>query len=131
MKLNTYRSIRLIALSWAIAVLLGALGAHFLKSQLSPESLDSFHVGLRYHFYFNIASLLIILIGKQLEIKRISLILSIMSVGTILFSGSIYLLSTKELTGLTVSVLGPVTPLGGLLIIMSWLMLFFNLKVKK
>ncbi len=125
-----HKVIRANAISWIIAVSFGALGAHFLKNHLSPDALDSFQVGLRYHFYFNIASLLIILLQTQIEIPRISLVLRLMTAGTLLFSGSIYLLSTSDLTGLSVRFLGPVTPIGGMLIIFSWILLFFSTKPK-
>ncbi len=130
MNLSISNAIRVIALSWVVAVSFGALGAHFLKAHLTPDSLESFQVGLRYHFYFNIASLLLILIHSQLGIQRISTVLKLMSIGTLLFSGSIYLLSTSSLTGLSVSFLGPVTPIGGLLLIISWFLLFMNVKSK-
>ncbi len=130
MNFSSYNAIRAIALSWVIAVSLGALGAHFLKDQLNLQSFESFQVGLRYHFYFNIASLLVILLQSQIEIKRISIILKLMSFGTLLFSGSIYLLSTTALTDLPVRFLGPVTPIGGLLIISSWFLFFFSIKPK-
>jgi uncharacterized membrane protein YgdD (TMEM256/DUF423 family) len=112
----------------AIAVALGALGAHTLKGSLSPESLASFETGVRYHIIHSLA--LLILSGITIHHKRKKLIFRMMFYGMLLFSGSIYLLSTRSLfsVGEYFSALGPVTPLGGLMLISSWLILAFGLK---
>lgn len=127
MQITKITSIKMIALSWAISVSLGALGAHFLKEHLTADALASFHVGLRYHFYFNIAALLLIVLNNQFVIYKFSRILLFMGIGTALFSGSIYLLSTSSLWGIDFKFLGPVTPIGGVLIIVSWILLFVNI----
>mgnify|MGYP001385637582 CR=1 FL=1 len=106
----------------AIAVSLGALGSHFLKARLTNEELSSFEVGVRYLIYHALAILLINSISSiQSESKDIfiKLVLS----GVFLFSGSIFLLSTKQLHGWSVKTLGPITPLGGVLIISAWIYL--------
>lgn len=107
------------------AVILGAFGAHFLKEKLLAEQLDSFKTGVFYQF---VHALLLLFIGFQVE-KSAGLWLTSSSylviIGIAFFSGSIYLLSTKDLLGIqSFKWLGPVTPLGGLLMILSWFSLF-------
>ncbi|MBA22014.1 MAG: hypothetical protein CMP52_01530 [Flavobacteriales bacterium] len=106
----------------AIAVSLGALGSHFLKARLTNEALDSFEVGVRYLMYHALA---IILINNITYIQSESkdIFVKLVLAGVFLFSGSIFLLSTKQLHGLPVKYLGPVTPTGGVLIISAWVYL--------
>lgn len=107
----------------ALAVGLGALGAHFLKAELSVDSLASFETGVRYHFFHGLA--LMVVLCLPLPYKSIKGAWLAMAVGMIMFSFSIYGLSTCSLFGLEGSMrwLGPVTPLGGVLLISSWLWL--------
>jgi uncharacterized membrane protein YgdD (TMEM256/DUF423 family) len=119
---------QIAAISMAIAVALGALGAHTLKDILSPESLASFETGVRYHTIHSLA--LLLLSGITFHHRRKNLIFSTMFYGMLMFSGSIYLLSTRSLfsIGEQFSILGPVTPIGGLMLMSSWLILAFGLK---
>ncbi len=106
-----------IAILGALAVALGALGAHALKDVLDASSLSSYKTAVLYHLFHSIA-LLALTRGKY---KRITAQLWLW--GIVLFSGSIYLLATDELMEITLSFLGPITPLGGLLLIGGWLSL--------
>lgn len=130
--MNTVKYVKQIALSWAICISIGALGAHWLKTQLSPDRLESFETGSRYHFYSNIALLFLVFIENHFEVKHFNRIYQLMMTGMMLFSGSIYILATKEVHGLAfVKFLGPITPIGGILLILSWILLFKNIKTKK
>jgi uncharacterized membrane protein YgdD (TMEM256/DUF423 family) len=123
-----YKLIRLAALSGAVAVILGALGAHQLKTMLSASSLDSFDKGVKYQMYHTLLLLIMAFSYKpeiEKEIKQIAIFLIL---GISLFSFSIYLLSTQSITGFDFSFLGPITPLGGLALITAWLLLAFNAK---
>ena len=102
-----------------LAVILGVLGSHALKEILSPEQLDSFTIGLRYQMT-HVLLLLIILLTSYFEesVKHTSFWLTV--VGMLLFSGSIYLLNMQQLLGVKLSFLGPVTPIGGLILIGNW-----------
>ncbi len=116
--------IRIGAFSGAIAVLLGAFGAHTLKNILEPLQLQSFETGVRYQFYHTLA----IIFCGILYIKRPARIMRLAAgsflAGIVLFSGSIYMLSTRQITGFEqVMWLGPVTPIGGLMFIAGWVML--------
>lgn len=103
-----------------IAVILGALGAHALEDLISASQLNSFNTGVRYQIYH--AILLIVLgVSNIAETKSLKTILNLFTIGTCVFSFSIYLLSTKDLTGLSLGfILGPITPIGGLLLITAW-----------
>lgn len=106
----------------AISVILGALGAHALEKVLSAESLESFNTGVRYQAWHSIALLAISFSPENFPLKK--WIMRTWITGIILFSGSIYLLSTRALSGMDLSFLGPVTPLGGLLMILGWALVF-------
>ncbi len=107
-----------------LSVILGAFGAHALKKILSVERLESFETGVRYQMY---AAFFLLIAGYILKFDTSSQkwISILMIVGTILFSFSIYGLSLQDYLGANLKFLGPVTPLGGLCMIVSWLMLMF------
>lgn len=107
-----------------LSVILGAFGAHALKKILSVERLESFETGVRYQMY---AALFLLIAGSILKFDTSSQkwISILMIVGTILFSFSIYGLSLQDHFGLNLKFLGPITPLGGLFMILSWMMLIF------
>jgi len=114
-------------LHMAVAIALGAFGAHKLKPLLSPEHAESFQTASKYQVYHAIA-LLIIFSGNFDGIKGLKAIGWLLNVGIVLFSGSIYLLSTREITHITgIGILGPVTPLGGLCFLAGWLWLAIKL----
>lgn len=106
-----------------LAVVIGAFGAHGLKPLLTADQQQSFETGIRYQMYH--ALLLVIL--SQIEKISSRAVLNLMVIGVLLFSGSIYLLNVRgilEMEGL--SALGPVTPIGGLLLISGWIILIIN-----
>ncbi len=107
-----------------LSVILGAFGAHALKKILSVERLESFETGVRYQMY---AAFFLLIVGYILRFDTSSQkwISILMIAGTMLFSFSIYALSMQVYLGMNLKFLGPITPLGGLLMIVSWLMLIF------
>lgn len=117
--------LRMAAILGMIAVILGALGSHALKERLGSDALASFEVGVRYQM---IHALMILAIEgiSQLSEKSKRIVSRFVLIGVIAFSGSIYLLSTREITGLEVSFLGPITPIGGLFLISAWGYLIFR-----
>jgi uncharacterized membrane protein YgdD (TMEM256/DUF423 family) len=125
--MTTENSIKIAILFCLSAVILGAFGAHALKEVLSESQLSSFQTGVRYQFFHGLA-ILILSFNMNYFTKRLSSIIKIMSVGIILFSFSIYLLNIQYLIGFSMSYLGPITPIGGLLLITSWIGLFFSIK---
>ncbi|MAW96822.1 MULTISPECIES: DUF423 domain-containing protein [unclassified Leeuwenhoekiella] len=108
-----------------LAVILGAFGAHGLKESLTPEALNSFETGVRYQMYHAIL-MLVAAASFSIPEKALKALFYLLLSGTILFSGSIYLLTTKPLTGIDISVVAWVTPIGGALLIAGWALLIFN-----
>ena len=109
------------------AVMFGALGAHWLKTKLGASQLHSFETGVKYQMYHAIALLALGLVYNQYVSKTYNIAAWLMIVGTISFSFSIYMLSTRGISGLSgIKFLGPVTPLGGLLLIAAWVLLLFS-----
>ena len=125
--MSTENSIKIAILFCLSAVILGAFGAHALKEVLSESQLSSFQTGVRYQFFHGLA-ILILSFNMNYFTKRLSSLIKIMSAGIILFSFSIYLLNIQDLVGFSMSYLGPITPIGGLLLITSWIGLFFSIK---
>ena len=125
--MTTENFIKIAILFCLSAVILGAFGAHALKEMLSESQLSSFQTGVRYQFFHGL-TILILSFNMNYFTKRLSSIIKIMSAGIILFSFSIYLLNIQDLIGSSMSYLGPITPIGGLLLITSWIGLFFNTK---
>lgn len=104
------------------AIILGAFGAHTFKKLISAEKLASFEVGVRYQMY---SALALLILGFQLDFDIYAERLAIYGItaGTILFSFSIYFLSFAEYWKKNLKFLGPITPLGGLLMIIGWISL--------
>ncbi len=118
-----HKLILIAALFGALAVILGALGAHQLKTMLSASSLEAFDKGVRYQMYHALLLLIIAMLYKPSVAKEIKLIAIFIVVGICLFSFSVYLLSTQSITHINFSFLGPITPLGGLSMISAWVLL--------
>ena len=116
--------ISIAALLAFLSVALGAFGAHSLNELLTTEKLNSFETGVRYQFYHSLALLIIGLNANKLNAT--ALIGRFMLIGIVFFSFSIYLLSLQELIVINLSILGPITPIGGLLLMISWLILIFK-----
>ncbi|MFC6100092.1 DUF423 domain-containing protein [Olivibacter domesticus] len=107
-----------------IAVVLGAFGAHGLTGKISEQQLENWHTAVNYQFYHTLALLFLATFSRAKNTLIIVAYLAF-TLGILLFSGSLYLLSTRELTGITnIHILGPITPLGGLSLILGWASLF-------
>lgn len=123
-----------------LSVIIGAWAAHGIESFIPDTDPDkikkiaSFKVGVRYQFYHTFFLLFLGLIPTEYYKKLLNLIYKLILTGVILFSGSIYLLSLKSQIGLesAAKVLGPITPLGGLTLIIGWgVLILYALKLKK
>ncbi len=106
-----------------LAVAFGAFGAHALKAKISSEHLQIFETGVRYQFYHALALLLLALAFDKISSGPAHIAGYCFIAGVILFSGSIYLLATREVFGIDSwkSILGPLTPLGGLCLLSGWI----------
>lgn len=113
-----------------VSIVLGAFGAHALKKVLDADQLSSFEVGVRYMMYH---ALFLLFVGttQLLLPEQKNMIYYFTLLGTLFFSVSIFLLSTSKATGINFKYLGPITPIGGLLLIISWSMVFYYVITKK
>ncbi|MAI80531.1 MAG: hypothetical protein CL917_16420 [Deltaproteobacteria bacterium] len=107
----------LAAVSGALAVAAGAFGAHGLRDRVTPDQISAWSTAAQYHLLHSVVLLALALYALNAE-KSIRLPGSFFLVGTLLFSGSIYLLVLTSWRWL-----GPVTPLGGLLLMAGWISL--------
>ena len=113
-----------------IAVVLGAFAAHGLRDALVTTSLESFQTGVRYQMY-HVFFLFVIGLIPQLQPQQKKRLFWLTIIGVVLFSVSIYLLSTNTLTPIDFGFLGPITPIGGLFLISAWVVLFCHLLKNK
>lgn len=109
-----------------LSIVFGAFGAHAFKAYLDASQLVSFETAVRYQMYH---ALFLIFVAQLtfLTEKAKKVILYLVILGVLFFSGSIYLLTTTSLTGIDFKFLGPVTPIGGLLLLVAWTVLFLNI----
>lgn len=107
------------------AVIFGAFGAHLLKKKLTKDQLQSFETGVKYQMYH---SIILLLLGFQLNDKNTinNYIIYAFITGIILFSFSIYGLVISSASNKKIKILGPITPLGGLFLIIGWALLIYK-----
>lgn len=128
MNSNFYSKLLAIAAFFGVlGVCVGAFGAHFLKEKLDESSLEVLRTGVLYLFIHVIAILFVVVTGKNQPSSRLLKSAGILfGIGIFLFSGSLFLISTQSITGLTASYYGFVTPIGGLCFIAGWASLFVH-----
>ena len=110
-----------------MTIILGAFGAHLLKDNISENLLTSYQTGIQYQMFHSI-TILILCLNKEKFYPLIDIVLLLMTIGIILFSFSIYLLTTQNIIGLSLDFLTIITPIGGLILIISWFLLLFSIK---
>jgi uncharacterized membrane protein YgdD (TMEM256/DUF423 family) len=114
-----------------LAVALGAFGAHGLKKLVGAETVASYQTGVQYQFYHAIALIVLGLFAEKISSSFINYAGFFFIAGIVFFSGSLYLLaSLKAMNKMVPGFVYPVTPLGGLLFILGWVMLLIAV-VKK
>lgn len=121
------KRITIIAVIFIIlAIVLGAFGAHALKAVLTTEQLTSYETGVKYQMY---SALGLLILGLNEEKLKFSLkaTSALLIVGTIFFSFSIYILSLQDTLGVSLRFLGPITPIGGSLLIIGWSIFLYKL----
>ena len=114
-----------------IGVVLGAFGAHGLKKLVGADTVGTYQTGVQYQMYHAFA---LIIVGMLFERAQNNYLLWagwLFFIGIILFSGSLYLLaSLKAMNKVGVSGIGIITPVGGLLFVLGWLLLLIGLLKK-
>ncbi|MFO0495031.1 MAG: DUF423 domain-containing protein [Flavobacteriia bacterium] len=113
------------------SIMLGAFGAHAIKELVTAERLATFEVGVRYQMYIGLSMLLLALSEDRIPFEM-RLVRMLMFIGVLLFSGSIYLIALSDLYGLSTKILGPLTPIGGLCLMLGWAVFIYRVwKVAK
>lgn len=105
-----------------VGVVIGAFAAHGLKPLLSLKEVYNFETGVKYQFYHAFALIVLGLLGAHFPKGEKSFKLAgfLFFIGILLFSGSLYLLSTQSLFKISIPLLGPITPIGGSFLIFGW-----------
>jgi uncharacterized membrane protein YgdD (TMEM256/DUF423 family) len=120
------------ALMGALSVLIGAFAAHFLKQYVNPEVMSTFQTGVTYQFYHSLALLITGVLHKRYPNTWILWAGRFFVVGTILFSGSLYLLTLlKSIKDIGLGGFGLLTPVGGLLLVAGWITLMMGIPSQK
>ncbi|MCB9197935.1 MAG: DUF423 domain-containing protein [Flavobacteriales bacterium] len=115
-----------------IGITLGALGAHWLEKQgLETKTINSWKTGVLYQLLMAGGILLMIVLEKVLLLNSVRIAAIILAVGVSMFSFSIYLLALNHLWNIEIisKIMGPITPLGGILMITAWII--FGIKILK
>ncbi len=113
-----------------LSIAFGAFGTHSLKDLISIEAIQTFETGVRYQMYH---AIVLLFVGSTtfIQPKAKKTLFYLIIFGVLLFSGSIYGLATNNLTRFDFKTIGFVTPIGGLLLIISWTLLLISfLKMK-
>jgi uncharacterized membrane protein YgdD (TMEM256/DUF423 family) len=121
--------IKTAALLAAMAVLLGAFGAHKLKEFASVATLATYETAVRYQFYHVFALLLTGILYKEYPFKQVITAGKLFIIGTVIFSGSLYLLTYISIAGIDrLKWIGAITPIGGVILIIGWVLLAIGIK---
>jgi len=120
------------SLSGAIAVALGAFGAHGLKKIVPAETVATFQTGVQYQMYHTLALILAAILYEKFPDKWIRWAGGCFIAGIVLFSGSLYLLTALKAAGeVGLNGVGIITPFGGVFFILGWVSLFAGIIKKK
>jgi|SRR5579885_571078 uncharacterized membrane protein YgdD (TMEM256/DUF423 family) len=112
------------AVALAVAVILGAFGAHGLRDRLDANSRSVYETAVMYHFFHALGLLIVSLMPKSgfLTQSQASWVCGLLGAGIVLFSGSLYVLVVTR-----IAILGAITPFGGLAFIAGWVLLAWSL----
>jgi uncharacterized membrane protein YgdD (TMEM256/DUF423 family) len=111
-----------------LGVILGAFGAHGLKKILPPESVASYQTGVQYQMYHAFALLIVGVLSNRMPGSFLNWAGIFFVAGIVLFSGSLYLMaSLKAMDKIGISGIGIITPIGGILFIIAWILLLISI----
>jgi len=115
----------------ALAVVLGAFGAHALRSRISSEDLAVYETGVRYQFFHVLALLAVAILAERFPHGSVKWAGRCFIAGIILFSGSLYALTFLKMASWSGwKLFGIITPFGGLFLIAGWILLFRGVNAK-
>ncbi len=116
----------------ALAVVVGAMGTHLLKNMLEPSALESVKTAAYYQLVHSIALILVSMLYRHYENKKILYSAYFFILGIFLFSGSIYLMvALNEMGSVVARIIVYFTPIGGLFLIVGWLLMVAGVPSKK
>lgn len=122
-----YRILLAASLLGAMAVLLGALGAHLLKGNISSDEFNSFETGVRFQMYHALALLALAALAGKAKKSIMELAFYIFLAGIVFFSFSIYLFAGLNILGIEINkAFRLLTPVGGILLTIGWLLLSYS-----
>ncbi|MCB0509189.1 MAG: DUF423 domain-containing protein [Bacteroidetes bacterium] len=121
----------LAAIIMALAVVIGAFGAHALKEYMDDYAQGIFKTGSFYHFVHGLALFIVLILDDKEALKNANAIFYFFVSGIVLFSGSLYLLALKDSLLALPGIIGVLTPMGGLFFVSAWLLLAYNFFSKK
>ncbi|MER3319792.1 MAG: DUF423 domain-containing protein [Allomuricauda sp.] len=113
-----------------LAIVLGAFAAHGLEKLVDAQAIDTFETGVKYQMYHALF-LLFLGIWSGLSLKPKKIVFTLILLGVVLFSFSIYLLALNSLTSFDFKIIGFLTPIGGILMIMGWIYLGYHILTQK
>ena len=115
---------RIACVSLALSIVLGSMGAHAMKPHLTAEAFNSWDTAVKYQVYQSLGLLALSMAGRagyvKVGIHRWSMFT--IALGTLFFSGSLYLRSSMPVTGADFSWLAPVAPIGGIFLVLGWVL---------
>lgn len=121
--------LQLAAILGALSVIIGAFAAHALKSHLDLNQLEIFKTGVRYQYYHTFAILGVGILCLHNPNRLFKFSAWSFLIGISLFSGSLYLLSSRFALGIeSWTWLGPLTPIGGLFFIIGWVLMLLGIR---
>lgn len=125
--------IRLACVSLAVTVILGSVGAHAMKPQLSPEAFNSWDTAVKYQIYHSLGLLLLSMAARVCAVNKNihQWSMHLIALGILGFCLSLYLRSSSAVTGMDFSWLGPVAPVGGLCFVAGWIVAAFSFTAEK
>ncbi len=125
------RTILLVGIAMGmLAIILGAFGAHGLEKLVDAEAIDTFETGVKYQMYHALF-LLFLGLWNGIAVKAKKMVFTLVLLGVVLFSFSIYLLALNSLTSFDFKIIGFLTPIGGVLMISGWFYLGYNILTQK
>ncbi len=122
----TKRFLITVGLMGAVSVLLGTFGAHILSGNIPQIDLDLFDVANEYLMFHTVALLGLAFMNRYVSRSYLNIIYYLFVIGVILFSGTIFIGSLKELTGFSLGGLSKLTPIGGLLLVAGWITIILS-----
>jgi uncharacterized membrane protein YgdD (TMEM256/DUF423 family) len=127
---DTMNRLKIAFIIMALAVALGAFGAHGLENRVGLREVDIWKTGALYHFIHGLGLMGLALFSntQYANSARLKWAQNLILLGIVFFSGSLYLLSTRSLLGVEWTWLGPVTPIGGACFIAGWIMAALSVK---